>query len=102
MDWLDFLLEDDAVRIVHDIDIKLILALEAFSRDVKEMMAIVPYYASIDDDILNLMDEVDVDEFLKEGVEAMEDPEKLSQFIREKSTIAIERFLVSFLPAFVG
>jgi hypothetical protein len=45
MDWLDFLLEDDAVRIVHDIDIKLILALEAFSRDVKEMMAIVPYYA---------------------------------------------------------
>jgi hypothetical protein len=48
------------------------------------------------------MDEVDVDEFLKEGVEAMEDPEKLSQFIREKSTIAIERFLVSFLPAFVG
>jgi hypothetical protein len=43
------------------------------------------------------MDEVDVDEFLKEGVEAMEDPEKLSQFIREKSTIAIERFL-NYLP----
>lgn len=49
---------------------------------------------SIEDDILNLVDEVDVDEFLKEASEAVEDPEKLSEFIREKSTIAIERFLV--------
>lgn len=43
-DWLDFLLEDDAVRIVHDIDMKLILALESFSRDVKEMFVVLPYY----------------------------------------------------------
>ena len=49
----------------------------------------------IEDDILNLVDEVDIDEFLKEASKAVEDPEKLSQFVREKSTIAIERFLVS-------
>ena len=50
---------------------------------------------SIDDDILKLMDEVDVDEFLKEGFEAIDNPEKLASFVREKSTIAMERFLVS-------
>ena len=43
-DWLDFMLEDDAVRIIHDIDMKLILALESFSRDVKEMFLVLPYY----------------------------------------------------------
>jgi hypothetical protein len=41
------------------------------------------------------MDEVDLDEFLREASEAIEDTEKLSEFIREKATIAIERFLVS-------
>jgi hypothetical protein len=41
------------------------------------------------------MDEVDLDEFLKEASDAMDDPELLSQFVREKATIAIERFLVS-------
>jgi hypothetical protein len=51
-------------------------------------------YNSIDDDILNLMDEVDLDEFLKEASDALDDPEHLSNFIREKVTIAIERFLV--------
>jgi hypothetical protein len=43
-DWLDFLLEDEAVRIIHDIDMKLILALESLSHDVKETMVILPYY----------------------------------------------------------
>jgi hypothetical protein len=43
-DWLDFLLEEEAVNIIHDIDVKLILALEAFSGDVKEMMVVLPYY----------------------------------------------------------
>ncbi len=116
-DWLDFLLEDEAVNIIHEIDMKLILALESFSRDVKEMMIVLPYYprygeivlarivessrslslffSSIEDDILNLVDEVDIDEFLKEASAAVEDPKKLSEFVREKSTIAIERFLVS-------
>ena len=41
------------------------------------------------------MDEVDIDEFLKEAAMAIDDAEKLSEFIREKATIAIERFLVS-------
>ena len=50
---------------------------------------------SIEDDILNLVDEVDLDEFLKEASDAIEDAEKLSDFIREKATVAIERFLVS-------
>jgi hypothetical protein len=43
-DWLDFLLEDDAVRIIYDIDMKLILVLEQFSRDIREMMEVLPYY----------------------------------------------------------
>ena len=97
MDWLDFLLEEDAVRIIHDIDMRLILSLEAFSRDVKEMMVVLPYYASIDDDFLQLMDEVNLDEFLKEASEAIDDPDKLAQFVREKATIAVERFL-NYLP----
>jgi hypothetical protein len=44
-DWMDFLLQDDAVRIIHDIDMKLILALESLSRDVREMMVVLPYYS---------------------------------------------------------
>lgn len=52
---------------------------------------------SIDDDILNLMDEVDLDEFLREASDAMDDPEKLTHFIREKATIAVQRFL-DWLP----
>jgi hypothetical protein len=52
---------------------------------------------SIDNDILNLMDEVNVDEFLMEASNAIDDPDKLSQYIREKTIIAIERFLVSAL-----
>lgn len=42
------------------------------------------------------MDEVDIDAFLREASEAVDDAQKLSEFIREKATIAIERFLVSF------
>eukprot|EP00934_Nitzschia_sp_Nitz4_P008332 Nitzschia sp. Nitz4//scaffold43_size134323//59252//64701//NITZ4_003299-RA/size134323-processed-gene-0.11-mRNA-1//1//CDS//3329551948//8322//frame0 len=96
-DWLDFMLQDEAVRIIHDIDMKLILALESFSRDVKDMMVVLPYYPSIEDDILNLVDEVDIDQFLKEASEAVDDPGKTSEFIREKATVAIERFL-DYLP----
>lgn len=43
------------------------------------------------------MDEVDLDEFLKEASDAFDDPDLLAQFIREKATIAVERFLVSAL-----
>lgn len=96
-DWLDFLLEDDGVRIIHELDMKLILAMSSFSRDVKDMMLVIPYYPSIDDDILNLMDEVELDKLLKEASEAIEDADKLAAFIREKAATAIERFL-AYLP----
>lgn len=41
------------------------------------------------------MDEVNLDEFLREMSDAIDDPDKFSQYIREKATIAVERFLVS-------
>lgn len=94
-DWLDFLLEEDAVQIIHDLDMKVLLNLEAFSRDVREMMVVLPYYDNIDLDILNLMDEVNLDELLIEFSDAIDDADKLAHFIREKSTMAIEKFLVS-------
>jgi hypothetical protein len=50
---------------------------------------------SIDDDILNLMDEVNIDEFLRESASVIDDPDKLAQYLRDKATVAIERFLVS-------
>eukprot|EP00977_Amphora_coffeiformis_P027490 scaffold34615_cov180-Amphora_coffeaeformis.AAC.12 len=43
------------------------------------------------------MDEVDLDEFLREASDAVDDPEKLTHFIREKATIAVQRFL-DWLP----
>jgi hypothetical protein len=55
------------------------------------------FFTSIDDDILNLMDEVDLDQFLKEASDAMDDQERLAQFCRAKVTFAIERFL-NYLP----
>ena len=155
-DWMDFLLEDEAVRLIHEIDEKLILGVESLSRDVKEVLKTLPYYKryvcciwnrnsrpiflrlkvmestinlflvlnlcpllcvcvpllllllsllvlfvftvdserSIDDDLLNLMDEVDLQAFLKEASEAIEDQDKLAAFIYDKATIAVERFLV--------
>lgn len=43
-DWMDFLMEDEAVRLIHEVDVKLILAVEALSKDVKEVMNTLPYY----------------------------------------------------------
>lgn len=44
-DWLEFLLEEDSARIIEDLDMKLILSLEAFSKDVREMLDVLPYYS---------------------------------------------------------
>jgi hypothetical protein len=44
-DWLAFLLEEESVQIIQEIDMLLILALESFSRDIREMMTVLPYYA---------------------------------------------------------
>ena len=41
------------------------------------------------------MDDFDFDEFLKEASDAIVDADRLTDFVREKTTIAIERFLVS-------
>lgn len=46
---------------------------------------------------MDLVDEVDIDVFLREAADAVDDQQKLNEFIREKATIAIERFLVRFL-----
>jgi hypothetical protein len=43
-DWLDFLLEEDSARIIQDLNTTLILALESFSKDVKDMIKVLPYY----------------------------------------------------------
>ncbi len=51
--------------------------------------------SSIDEDLLNLVDELDIDSFLREASEAIDDPDRLAEFIQEKATIAVERFLVS-------
>ena len=96
-DWLNFLMQDDAVKLIHELDEKLILDLESFCKDIKQVMVVLPYYPSLDDDILNLLDEVDIDEFLREASEAFVDTDKLTIFLREKTTLAIERFL-DYLP----
>jgi len=51
---------------------------------------------SIDDDILNLIDEVDIEKELKEATEALLDEGRFQDYLRQKSTIAMTRFLVSF------
>ena len=53
-DWLDFLMGDEAAEVIHDIDMKLILALESFSRDIKETMLVLPYYPRYVFDILSV------------------------------------------------
>jgi len=96
-DWLNFLMEEEAANIIHDLDMKLILALESFSRDIKDTMVVLPYYPSIEDDILHLVDDINVDEFIKEASIALEDEGMLRDFIKEKATVAVERFL-DYLP----
>jgi len=55
---------------------------------------------SLDDDILNLLDEVDLDELLNEMSVAILDKEKFSKFLIEKSREAVNRFLVSHFTGF--
>jgi hypothetical protein len=46
---------------------------------------------------LKLIDEVNLDEFLKEASGAIVDSDRFTDFVREKATVAIERFL-DYLP----
>eukprot|EP00558_Chaetoceros_sp_UNC1202_P005453 CAMPEP_0197240622 /NCGR_PEP_ID=MMETSP1429-20130617/6862_1 /TAXON_ID=49237 /ORGANISM="Chaetoceros sp., Strain UNC1202" /LENGTH=63 /DNA_ID=CAMNT_0042700295 /DNA_START=1 /DNA_END=188 /DNA_ORIENTATION=+ len=61
------------------------LSLTNFCNDMKEMMFILPYYSSIDEDILNLIDEVDLEKELKEIAEAITNTKKFPVYMREKS-----------------
>jgi hypothetical protein len=45
-------------------------------------------------DILNLVDELDIHELIKETSVALEDEDMLREFIRDKAMMALERFLV--------
>lgn len=60
-------------------------------------MLSILHLISIDADILNLVDELNVDEFVKEASVALEDEDLLRQFIKEKTTTAIER-LLDYIP----
>jgi hypothetical protein len=44
-DWLDFLKEDEAIRIIQDLDGALLLFVKNFCNDMKDMMYILPYYS---------------------------------------------------------
>ena len=52
---------------------------------------------SIDEDFLNLIDEVELDNFLKGAADAIIDNQKFASFIRETSAKAVSRFL-EYLP----
>jgi len=92
-EWLDFLTEAESVKIIQELDVNLMRFLSNFCKDVEEMMDILPYYSSIDEDILNLIDEVDLDKVLKEAAEAFVDSKKFPEYVRQKSAHAISRFL---------
>uniref|UniRef100_A0A7S2A1I7 Uncharacterized protein n=1 Tax=Ditylum brightwellii TaxID=49249 RepID=A0A7S2A1I7_9STRA len=96
-DWLDFLMEEEAIKIIQEVDKKAQESLRNFYNDVKKVTAIMPYYSSIDNDFLNLLDEVELDKILKDAVEALADTHKFAQFVREKSSIVLHRFL-EYLP----
>lgn len=46
-DWLDFLKEDEAVKIIQELDGALMLSLKNLCKDVKEMMQVLPYYSRL-------------------------------------------------------
>jgi hypothetical protein len=42
-DWLDYLMEDEAVAIIQELDFKLIHSLEALCNDIKQVFQVLPY-----------------------------------------------------------
>jgi hypothetical protein len=42
-DWLDFLMEDEAVEIIQELDYKLIDSLESLCNDMKQVVQVLPY-----------------------------------------------------------
>jgi len=96
-DWLDFLMEDEAVKIIQELDFKLIDSMEALCNDIKQVVQVLPYIKTIDNDILNLMDEFDFDIFLSDITAVIGNLEKSMAYITERSAILVERFL-DYLP----
>jgi len=43
-DWLDFLMEEDAIRIIQQLDRTMMLNIQVLCNDVREIMDILPYY----------------------------------------------------------
>ena len=95
--WLDFLAQEDAVETIQELDAKLRDSLDRFCKDVKEVMVVLPYYSTIDEDILQLIDEISIKQFLKEAADALVDADRFPVFLREKITFAVSRFL-DYLP----
>ena len=95
--WLDFLAEEDAVEIIQELDSKLRNSLDRFCSDVKTVMEFLPYYSTIDEDILQLIDELSIKRFLKEAADALLDADRFPVFLKEKLTFMIARFL-DYLP----
>lgn len=42
-DWLDFLMEDEAIHIIQELDYKLIDSLESLCNDIKQVVQVLPY-----------------------------------------------------------
>jgi len=92
-DWMDFLMKDEAVHLIQELDMKLVLSAQTFCNELKETMVILPYYPTIDQDILNLIDEADLNLLLREAAEAIVDFERFGKYIKAKSALAIHHFL---------
>lgn len=95
--WLDFLASEDAVEIIQELDLKLRDSLDRFYRDVKTVMEFLPYYSTIDEDILQLIDDISIKRFLKEAADALLDADRFPIFLKDKLTFGISRFL-DYLP----
>eukprot|EP00814_Leptocylindrus_danicus_P003565 CAMPEP_0116005884 /NCGR_PEP_ID=MMETSP0321-20121206/1417_1 /TAXON_ID=163516 /ORGANISM="Leptocylindrus danicus var. danicus, Strain B650" /LENGTH=511 /DNA_ID=CAMNT_0003474369 /DNA_START=112 /DNA_END=1647 /DNA_ORIENTATION=- len=96
-DWYGFLFEDEAVQLISLLDLKIVNDIESFCNELKETVEILPYYASIDEDLLNFLDGVELDKVFKEAALAMRERDDFTSFLREKSETTIDHFL-DYLP----
>jgi hypothetical protein len=54
-DWLDFLMEEDAVRMIQQLDRTLMLSVQGLCHDVREIMDILPYYSRFVLDVYQML-----------------------------------------------
>lgn len=96
-DWMDFLMEEKAVKIIQEIDQKIFSMVEKFCLDVKATIEVLPYYSSIDDDIASLVEELHLRSELTQAAEAIVDSDRFAVYLNQKAVIAIDRFF-DYLP----